>query len=78
MKITHSLRDFVVDFVKLEHTDGTNFCSLAIKFVKFFLSNPKVMYILTTTRFFANEDKTIAQSWAKIKWNKTTTSVRDI
>ncbi|KAG2729211.1 hypothetical protein I3760_01G238500 [Carya illinoinensis] len=64
--MAHSLREFALEFVKLDRFDGTNFRRWQKK-MHFLLANLKVVYVLTTPRPSVNEDETIAQSRASIK-----------
>ncbi|XP_042967878.1 uncharacterized protein LOC122300936 [Carya illinoinensis] len=64
--MAHSLREFTLEFVKLDRFDGTNFRRWQKK-MHFLLANLKVVYVLTTPRPSVNEDETIAQSRASIK-----------
>lgn len=65
--MTHNLREFAADFIKLEHFDEVNFQCWP-KQMHFLLANLKMMYVLTTPKSSTNEDKTIAQGRVMIKW----------
>lgn len=67
--MAYSLREFAEDFIKFERFDGANFQRWQ-KNMHSLLASLKVVYVLTTPCPSANEDETIAESRAIIKWEK--------
>lgn len=68
--MAYSLREFAVDFVKLERFDGANFRWWQKKMYFLLASLKVVMYVLTTPKPYAREDETLAESRARIKWEQ--------
>ncbi|KAK0600934.1 hypothetical protein LWI29_019763 [Acer saccharum] len=69
MAPTNSLREFVVDFVKLDRFDGGNFIRWQKK-LHFLLSTLNVVYVLTTPKPVEHDDETMAQIRQRRKWEQ--------
>ncbi|XP_057965422.1 uncharacterized protein LOC131155963 [Malania oleifera] len=64
-----TLREFAMDFVKLERFDGSNFKCWQKK-MHFLLVGLKVMYVLTTPKPAMNENETLVEGCARLKWEQ--------
>ncbi|KAK0602226.1 hypothetical protein LWI29_031517 [Acer saccharum] len=69
MAPTNSLREFAVDFVKLDRFDGGNFIRWQKK-LHFLLSTLNVVYVLTTPKPVEHDDETMAQIRQRRKWEQ--------
>ena len=64
-----SLRQFAVDFVKLEWFDGRNFIRWHKK-LHFLLTSLNVVYVLTTLKPQEHENETLAETRVRHKWEQ--------
>ena len=64
-----SLRQFAVDFVKLERFDGGNFIHWQ-KMLHFLLTSLNVVYVLTTPKPQEREDETLGETRMRHNWEQ--------
>ncbi|KAH7553488.1 hypothetical protein JRO89_XS12G0018000 [Xanthoceras sorbifolium] len=69
MAPTNSLREFAVDFVKLNSFDSGNFIRWQKK-LHFLLSMLNVVYVLTTPKPVKHDDEIVAQIRERHKWEQ--------
>ncbi|KAH9720235.1 hypothetical protein KPL70_006028 [Citrus sinensis] len=69
MAPSSSLRQFAVDFVKLERFDGGNFIRWQKK-LHFLLTSLNVVYVLTTPKPQERENETLAETRVRHKWEQ--------
>ena len=69
MAPSSSLRQFTVDFVKLERFDGGNFIRWQKK-LHFLLTSLNVVYVLTTPKPQERENETLAETRVRHKWEQ--------
>jgi hypothetical protein len=64
-----SLKELATDFTKLDRFDGTSFKRWQKK-MHLLLAGIRVAYVLTTPKPVACENETIAETWARMKWEQ--------